>query len=483
MLRTSRLSFGFAQSEQVALDGDKLLIGPDATSMGLREGIRRGGVDLTPIRLDAESFALEIEKLYQSGNDGAADTVSFDLSDTANSDAAQRDLVEDGSGAPVVRLVNQTLRKAVQLGASDVHFEPHESGLRVRLRLDGFLQPHFDRGDVPVARVVSRLKVMASLDIAETRLPQDGRIELFVGGRAIDARVSTLPGSYGERVVLRILDRNAGLMPLAELGLEAERTAVLERLSSRPDGIILATGPTGSGKTTTLYSMLKLANRDERNLITVEDPIEYNVKGLNQTQINSEIGMTFAAGLRAALRQDPDVIFVGEIRDGETASIAGQAALTGHLVFSSLHSNTAVGAVTRMRDLGAEDYLIAATLRGVIAQRLLRRLCTKCATDTSLTEGQRARFADAHLSAPDCLRLKRGCDACNGSGYRGRIGIYDIVEINEELRIAIDGGANESELRKLGEAQSGTLTQEALARVAEGVTDLAELDRVVGDGQ
>ena len=473
------LGFGFAKSEGVAIDGSRLLVSSEATELGLREALRRREGPLVAIELDAPAFLAALSELYSGGGRSTDDDVAFDLGDASGNAIETRDLLEETSDAPVIRLVNQLLRRGVEMGASDLHFEAHETGMRVRARQDGFLMTIFDRDDVPVSRIVSRLKVMAGLDIAETRLPQDGRIALRIGGRAIDTRVSTLTGNFGERVVLRILDRAGGLKPLSALGLTPERIALLEKLSARPDGIILATGPTGSGKTTTLYSLLKLANRNERNLITVEDPIEYNIEGLNQTQINSEIGMTFAAGLRAALRQDPDVILVGEIRDQETASIAGQAALTGHLVFSSLHANTAVGAVVRLRDLGIDDYLIAATLRGVIAQRLLRVLCDDCKTARAPTEAERDLF-EAHAVPTDLVHDAVGCAACNDAGYRGRIGVYDIVEVDDELRAAIDRGATETEMRRMAEARGTTLMAEALSRVAEGTTDFAEIDRVLG---
>ncbi|MDW4500493.1 GspE/PulE family protein [Sulfitobacter sp. D35] len=478
-MNSRNIPFGFARSEQVAVDDGNLLIGPGATSFGMREILRRGFTGLTPVRMAADEFERAIAEIYGKDTPDGGD-VLFELDDAEDHFVPARDLLEDTSDAPVIRLVNQLLRKAVHIGASDLHFEPHENGLRVRARLDGFLSNMFDQREVPVARVVSRLKVMAGLDIAETRLPQDGRISLRVGGRAIDARVSTLPGNFGERVVLRILDRNAGLKPLGDLGLSAEQIAVLERLSGCPDGIILATGPTGSGKTTTLYSLLKLANRAERNLITVEDPIEYHVDGLNQTQINASIGMTFAAGLRAALRQDPDVILVGEIRDQETAAIAGQAALTGHLVFSSLHANTAVGAVVRLRDLGLEDYLIAATLRGVIAQRLLRLLCADCSSRRPLDETEAAAFSAEGVDPPDLVAEAGGCAKCGNSGYKGRIGIYDIVEIDDDLRGAIERAGSETELRVLARRHGTTLAREALRHVAQVRTTLAEVDRALG---
>lgn len=475
------LAFGFAKREQVAIDGDRLIYSPGASVFGLREALRRFELPEQFVKLTPAEFENTIAEIYRNANEEGGD-LTFELDGNDDGSVLSRDLLEDSSDAPVIRLVNQLLRRAIQTSASDLHFEPLEKGLRVRARVDGFLAPILERDDVPVSRVASRLKVMAGLDIAETRLPQDGRITLKVGGRAIDARVSTLPGNFGERIVLRILDRKEGLLPLADLGLNETMVGALERLSSKPDGIILATGPTGSGKTTTLYSLLKLANRQERNLITVEDPIEYHIEGLNQTQINSDIGMTFGAGLRAALRQDPDVILVGEIRDAETASIAGQAALTGHLVFSSLHANTAVGAVVRLRDLGTEDYLIAATLRGIIAQRLLRVLCRECRSVRTPTEEEIRRFDESGVTVTEIFTAN-GCPACNGSGYRGRIGVYDIVVIDEEIRAAIDRGATETELRALAEARGPTLMQVALRTVAAGTTDLAEVNRVLGSDQ
>jgi general secretion pathway protein E len=332
-----------------------------------------------------------------------------------------------------------------------------------------------------VRRVVSRLKVMASLDIAETRLPQDGRITVRLGGRAIDLRVSTLPGNYGERVVMRILDRTQGLLPLADLGLSADQIATLERLATRPNGIILATGATGSGKTTTLYSLLKLADRSERNIVTVEDPIEFDLDGISQSQINAAIGMTFAAGLRATLRQDPDVILVGEIRDGETATVAAQAALTGHTVFSSLHTNSTFGAVTRLRDLGLEDYLIGTTLQGVVAQRLLRRLCSHCKSAVALAEDEAELFRAAGLPVPAQVFAAQGCARCRDTGMAGRFGVFEILEITPELRGAITDGGSEIALRRLAPPDADGLAVRALAAVARGDTSLAEVRRVLGD--
>lgn len=483
--RVARLPFAFARDSQVILDGTRLIVGPQAQGTALREAQRRigSGRTLIPHVLDQDGFEAELARIYQAGEEGdgaPADDLMFDLED-ANAPARQRDLLEDSSEAPVIQLVNQLLRQAVTAGASDLHLEPAEGGLRVRMRIDGFLQPVMNRADVPVKRIISRLKVMAGLDIAETRLPQDGRIPLALGGRTIDTRVSSLPGNYGERIVLRILDRSSGLRPLADLGLVAHQVDLLERMAALPNGIILATGPTGAGKTTTLYSLLNLANHDERNIVTVEDPIEYDLAGVNQSQINAEIGMTFAAGLRATLRQDPDVILVGEVRDSETATVAAQAALTGHLVLSSLHANSSVGAVVRLRDLGLDNFLIAATLRGVIAQRLIRKLCPDCARPHP-PEAHEARHFERHrLAVPAVIHDAVGCPACSGTGYSGRLGIFEMVEVGEQLRKAIDQGATETDLAALSLDEEATLIGQGLIEVAAGRTTLFETLRVVGD--
>lgn len=478
------LPFAFARDQQVALDGDRLLCGPDPSPLGLREARRRAGRPLVPQVLDLDAFETALARLYEGGASPGGqgeDDVSFDLEGDDRAGAA-RDLLEDPADAPVIRLVNQLLRQAVRAGASDLHIEPHEGGLRARMRIDGTMQQVLDRADVPGRRVVSRLKVMANLDIAETRLPQDGRIALRFGGRAIDLRVSTLPGHYGERVVMRLLDRSAGLMDLDRLGLPEDEAARLRRLSALPNGVILATGPTGSGKTTTLYSLLKLADRRERTVLTIEDPVEYDLPGVSQTQVNAEIGLTFARGLRSLLRQDPDVLLVGEIRDGETAQVALEAALTGHLVFSSLHTNTALTALVRLRELGIEPYLIAATLRGVVAQRLVRRVCTACARHTPPSAPEAARFTAAGLPVPATVPRATGCAACDGTGYAGRVGVFDILEIDDAIRAAVEQGAGETTLRAAAGVRANGLLVEGLRRAAAGETTLEELTRVLGEG-
>ncbi len=476
------LPFTFARDQKMVLRGDALICGPGASVFGLREARRRAGFALRVERVAEDAFETVLNTHYRDGggNGGEEDDLSFDL-ETRDGGPGLRDLLEDATEAPVIELVNQLLRRTVRGGASDLHVEPHDEGLRARVRVDGMLRTVMDRGDVPVRRVISRLKVMAGLDTAETRLPQDGRISLRYGGRDIDVRMSTLPGHFGERVVLRVLDRHSGLLPLDDLGLSADQQVVLRRLADRPDGIVLATGPTGSGKTTTLYSLLQLADHGRRNIVTVEDPIEYHLPGISQTQTNSEIGMTFAAGLRATLRQDPDVILVGEIRDNETAQVASQASLTGHLVFSSLHANGSVAAVTRLRDLGLDNYLIAATLRGILAQRLLRCLCDDCKTTEPPDEATAALFAANDLPLPPKVPRAAGCEACADTGYAGRQGVFEIVEVDEPLAEAIGENGSEQDLKRLAVPRGKTLMAQGLMLVAAGRSSVAEVRRVLGD--
>jgi len=476
------LPFVFARDQQVVLQGDALVCGPEVTVFGLREARRRLGRALKIEDVAGEAFEALLNAHYRDtrGGDGDEDELSFDL-ETRDGGPGLRDLLEDATEAPVIELVNQLLRRTVRAGASDLHVEPYEDGLRARVRIDGMLRTVMDRSDVPVRRVVSRLKVMASLDTAETRLPQDGRIGLRYGGRDLDVRMSTLPGQYGERITLRVLDRHAGLLPLDGLGLTETQAGILGRLAARPDGIVLSTGPTGSGKTTTLYSLLQLADQAKRNIVTVEDPIEYHLPGISQTQTNAEIGMTFAAGLRATLRQDPDVILVGEIRDTETATVAAQASLTGHLVFSSLHANGSVAAVTRLRDLGLEDYLIASTLRGILAQRLLRRLCADCKEEVVVNAAAQGLYAAYGVAAPDKVCAAKGCEVCGQTGFAGRVGVFEVVEVTEAVSNAIAGGASELQLRDMAVPKAQTLMAQGLALAADCQTSIDEVHRVLGD--
>lgn len=399
------------------------------------------------------------------------------LTDIVNA-LPQQDLLNSEDDAPVIRLLNALFSEAIQVGASDIHIEPFETSLRVRFRIDGLLREILSPPAALAPVLVSRIKVMAHLDIAEKRLPQDGRISLRLGGRNIDVRVSTLPSGVGERVVMRVLDKNAVSLDLNSLGMTPSLQTLFRGLLAQPHGILLVTGPTGSGKSTTLYAALNSLNSCERNILTVEDPVEYELEGVGQTQVNPRVDMTFSRGLRAILRQDPDVVMIGEIRDSETASIAVQASLTGHLVLSTLHTNTAAGALSRLRDMGLEPFLLASSLTGVLAQRLVRKLCVQCRKPATLSESEKARhpslIASGHWRA-------NGCDACHKTGYRGRTGIHELLKVTAELRDAISQGADETALVSCVQNNPdsiATLWQDGLLKVAEGITSLEEIYRV-----
>ena len=387
-----------------------------------------------------------------------------------------RRMAED---APVIRLVNRLVEEAVRTRASDIHVERQERHVRLRYRVDGVL---LTRGTLPAhahAQVISRIKIMANMDIAERRLPQDGSFQTRVDGRAIDVRVSTIPSFYGEKAVLRLLDKSAPIYDLDKLGLSAQNYEVLRRIIQRPQGIFLLTGPTGSGKTTTLYAILNQLNNEKVNVLTVEDPVEYQIAGITQMQVNVRAGVTFASSLRHFLRQDPDIIMVGEVRDQETARIAIQAALTGHLVLSTLHTNDAPGAITRLLDMGIEPYLVASALEGVAAQRLVRVLCPKCReADAAGAEELRARFGAA--APAGTYYLGRGCEFCNYTGYRGRVAIFEIAEMNDELRHLVINRVPHHTLKEAAVAAGmTTLLEDGLKKAAAGVTSLAEVWRVV----
>ncbi len=389
----------------------------------------------------------------------------------------QEDLLDAEDDAPIIRLINAMLGEAIKLEASDIHIETYEQSLNIRFRIDGVLRDILQPQRKLASVLISRIKIMAKLDIAEKRVPQDGRIGLRIGGRAVDVRVSTMPSSYGERVVLRLLDKNTVRLELAQLGIERELQETLSTLIRRPHGIILVTGPTGSGKSTTLYAALAEINNRERNILTVEDPIEYDLAGIGQTQVNSKVDMTFARGLRAILRQDPDVVMVGEIRDGETAQIAVQASLTGHLVLSTLHTNTAIGAITRLREMGIEPFLLSSSLLAVLAQRLVRVLCPFCKTPYVL-DGEEWKKNFPALSARQSLFRPAGCKRCNFSGYKGRVGIHELVVVDERIRGAIHGQTSELELEQLARAHGQGIRLDGLNKVLQGVTSLEEVLRV-----
>jgi general secretion pathway protein E len=387
--------------------------------------------------------------------------------------------------APVVRLVNLLIENAVAADASDIHIEPYEDSLRVRYRIDGLL---FDQESPPrrlQAAVASRIKIMAEMNIAERRLPQDGRIRVTLGSRRVDIRVSTIPTVHGESIVMRLLDRSSIFLPLPSLGFAQETLRIFEKLIARPHGIILVTGPTGSGKTTTLYAALDKINSPDKKIITIEDPVEYQLKGVNQIPVKPKIGMTFANGLRHIVRQDPDIIMVGEIRDLETAEIAIQAALTGHLVFSTLHTNDAPGAITRLQDMGVEPYLVSSVLDGVLAQRLVRRICQSCrvthAPDSADLRG--LGIAEA-LSGTARLWKGTGCEECRNTGYRGRVGIYELFPIAEEVRGLILRKAPSGEIRRRAqELGMVTLREDGWAKAKAGITTVEEILRITQEDE
>jgi general secretion pathway protein E len=385
-----------------------------------------------------------------------------------------QDLLDSQDDAPMIKLLNAIFSQAIRANASDIHIETFETQLRVRFRIDGQLKTMLTPKPGLATMLVSRIKVMAKLDIAEKRLPQDGRIALKLGGRAVDLRISTIPSNYGERVVMRLLDKSAGLLDLADLGMPAPVFKTIQQLLARPHGIFLVTGPTGSGKTTTLYAGLSRLNDNHRNIMTIEDPVEYNIDGISQTQVNSKASMTFAKGLRAILRQDPDVVMIGEIRDIETAEIAVQSSLTGHLVLSTLHTNTAVGAITRLRDMGIEPFLLASSVTGVLAQRLVRRLCPHC------KQSHQADRSECELLGVEQAEIFRaqGCEQCNYTGYQGRLGIYELVLIDEQVQQMIHSGGSELDIERYVRQHSPSLQQTSFARVLAGETSLEEVLRV-----
>jgi type IV pilus assembly protein PilB len=378
----------------------------------------------------------------------------------------------DEQNAPVVKLVNTLLAEAVKIGASDIHIEPYEKHMRVRYRVDGVLQEVMEPPVKLKAAITSRLKIMSELDIAERRIPQDGRIKLKIGNKKIDLRVSTLPCIFGEKVVMRILDKGNLTLDLANFGMEEQALHHVYENVAKPYGMVLVTGPTGSGKTTTLYSCLSRVNNPDVNIMTAEDPVEYNLDGINQVQVRDEVGLTFAAALKAFLRQDPNIVMVGEIRDLETGSIAVKAALTGHLVLSTLHTNDAPATVNRMIDMGLEPFLVASSTNLIMAQRLVRRICKNCKTEEQVTP---EALAEIGLPA-DCKPMTgKGCEQCGGTGYKGRQGLYEVMPITPALRELILDRASTSELRKQAQSEGMlTLRQDGLLKIQKGVTTIEE---------
>ncbi len=484
--RPSRPSFGFARRHGATL----LAWHADHAEIACRQGVkpsvlaemrRHLGIPLKLASYEAVEFERLLRDLYEQGDDARAMVSdldeTLDLKTLADELPEPEDLLESEDDAPIIRLINALLTEAVKEGASDIHVEPYENRLIVRFRIDGVLREVLAPRKGIANAVVSRIKVMAKLDIAEKRLPQDGRIGLRIAGRPVDVRVSTIPAGRGERVVLRLLDKQAGKLDLIHLGMGEELRGRLENLISRPHGILLVTGPTGSGKTTTLYGSLLKLNDSSRNIMTVEDPIEYYLDGVGQTQVNTRVDMTFARGLRAILRQDPDVVMIGEIRDLETAEIAVQSSLTGHLVLSTLHTNSAVGAIARLRDMGVEPFLLSSSLIGVMAQRLVRALDPATREPYQATRGELAAFGQPADTIATLYRPQT--DLTNRhAGYKGRTGIYELIQVDEALRKLIHEGASEAQLETHARTKSAGILNDGWQKCLAGVTSAEEVLRV-----
>ncbi|BDI04385.1 type II secretion system ATPase GspE [Sphaerotilus microaerophilus] len=465
------LPYAWAKSQQLLLedDGERLVLwaAPETASLAALAEVQRLYAVEAIERDTPERLTQRIAQAYAGGESSAAAVVgevesAVDLSRMMQDLPAVEDLLEAANDAPIIRMLNALLTQAAKDGASDIHIEPYERSSAVRFRVDGTLREVVQPNKALHAALISRLKIMAELDIAEKRLPQDGRISLRIGGRAIDVRVSTLPGVHGERAVLRLLDKGEAKFTLEGLGMAGETLTRFNRLLQQPHGIVLVTGPTGSGKTTTLYAGLGRIDTSTTNVLTVEDPVEYELPGIGQTQVNARIDLTFAKALRAILRQDPDVIMIGEIRDHETAQIAVQASLTGHLVLATLHTNDAPSAVTRLTDMGIEPFLLSSSLLGVLAQRLVRCLCPKCKR-----QDETGRWRPI------------GCDHCGHTGYKGRRGIYELLVADEALRALVHERAPESKLTAAAQ-RSGmrSMREDGERLVADGTTSIEELLRV-----
>ncbi|MFT4937313.1 MAG: general secretion pathway protein E [Paraglaciecola sp.] len=483
-----QLAFSFAKRHKVLLDTGEtpaILYHTAETDFLIFAEVRRFlGAEFRLKEIETNKFERLLTNAFQRdssaakqlmediGNESDLFTLADELPDT-------EDLLESEDDAPIIKLINAMLGEAIKEGASDIHIETFETQLLVRFRVDGVLREILRPNRKLASMLVSRIKVMSKLDIAEKRLPQDGRITLRIAGRAVDVRVSTMPSSHGERVVLRLLDKNNVRLDLEDLGMKKTNRDHFSSLIRKPHGIILVTGPTGSGKSTTLYAGLSEINSKDRNILTVEDPIEFDLQGIGQTQVNPKVDMTFARGLRAILRQDPDVVMVGEIRDLETAQMGVQASLTGHLVLSTLHTNTAAGAITRLEDMGIEPFLLSSSLLAVLSQRLVRTLCADCklqhqpSAEECLILGINDEEAkNQQIFAP------KGCAACNQTGYRGRTGIHELLIVDEGIREIIHKGHGEQAIEKHIRQYVPSIRDDGCEKVLHGITSLEEVLRV-----
>ncbi|ABG38764.1 type II secretion system protein E (GspE) [Paraglaciecola sp. T6c] len=483
-----QLAFSFAKRHKVLLETAEtpaLLYHTNETDFAIFAEVRRFlGQPFQLREIESGQFETLLTSAFQRDSSAAKQLMEdigneSDLFALAEELPDTEDLLESEDDAPIIKLINAMLGEAIKEGASDIHIETFETQLLVRFRVDGVLREILKPNRKMASMLVSRIKVMSKMDIAEKRVPQDGRITLRIAGRAVDVRVSTMPSSHGERVVLRLLDKNNVRLNLEDLGMTKVNRGHFSGLIRKPHGIILVTGPTGSGKSTTLYAGLSEINSKDRNILTVEDPIEFDLQGIGQTQVNAKVDMTFARGLRAILRQDPDVVMVGEIRDLETAQIGVQASLTGHLVMSTLHTNTAAGAITRLEDMGIEPFLLSSSLLAVLSQRLVRTLCPQCKTthEPSAQECSILGVAIGSEASHQVCRPK-GCAACNHTGYRGRTGIHELLIVDEGIRELIHNGHGEQAIEKYIRQNTPSIRDDGCRKVLSGETSLEEVLRV-----
>jgi general secretion pathway protein E len=482
----SQVSFSFAKRHHVLLEVNQTparLYHTNETDFPVFAEVRRFYAEPFVLQeIPTEQFEKMLTDAFQRDSSAAKQLMEdigneSDLFALAEEMPDTEDLLDSEDDAPIIKLINAMLGEAIKEGASDIHIETFESQLVVRFRVDGVLREILRPNRKMASMLVSRIKVMAKLDIAEKRVPQDGRITLRIAGRAVDVRVSTMPSSHGERVVLRLLDKNNVRLNLTDLGMTAENRQHISTLIRKPHGIILVTGPTGSGKSTTLYAGLSEINSKDRNILTVEDPIEFDLLGIGQTQVNPRVDMTFARGLRAILRQDPDVVMIGEIRDLETAEIAVQASLTGHLVLSTLHTNTAAGAITRLEDMGIEPFLLSSSLLAVLSQRLVRTLCPHCKAEYTPTP-EEAEMLGVEDNADTMIYTPTGCAACNQTGYRGRTGIHELLLVDEPIREMMHAGKGEQAIEKHIRKFTASIRDDGCRKVLAGITSLEEVLRV-----
>ncbi|MDO6425703.1 type II secretion system ATPase GspE [Thalassotalea sp. 1_MG-2023] len=484
--RFLQLPFGFAKRHSVLVgkeDDEVILYCLDTINeqvlLEVRRVVQRA---FKLIFVSPEQFELRLTNAYQRDSSEAKQMMEdigneVDLYSITDELIETEDLLENEDDAPIIKMINAMLSEAIKESASDIHIETFEQSLQIRFRVDGVLREVLRPNRKLASLLVSRIKVMAKLDIAEKRVPQDGRISLRIAGRAVDVRVSTMPTGHGERVVLRLLDKNAARLDLQDLGMTDNNRVKFSQLIDKPHGIILVTGPTGSGKSTTLYAGLSQIDSRERNVLTVEDPIEYAIEGIGQTQVNTKVDMTFARGLRAILRQDPDVVMVGEIRDLETAQIGVQASLTGHLVLSTLHTNTAAGAITRMEDMGVESFLLSSSLLGVLAQRLVRTLCPHC-KEAHLADEEELNLLGLSANTQQHIYRATGCNECNFKGYKGRTGIHELLLVDDKVRELIHNGKGEQDIERSVRQHTPSIRRDGFDKVLEGITTLEEVLRV-----